>query len=111
MPRPSGLYLGGMAERSELRAIPGVGPATEGDLRALGVRQVSDLVGADPEALYTRLCVHQGAHVDRCMLYVFRCAVYFAENRDPDPGLLRWWAWKDAASPPVHLLRHRARAD
>jgi hypothetical protein len=29
------------------------------------------------------------------MLYVFRCAVYYASTRDPDPRLLQWWNWKD----------------
>jgi len=33
--------------------------------------------------------------VDRCMLYVLRCAVYYASTLDPDPRLLQWWNWKD----------------
>jgi hypothetical protein len=33
--------------------------------------------------------------VDRCLLYVFRCAVYFAEHTRHDPELLKWWNWKD----------------
>lgn len=97
-----------MAKRSELREIPGVGVAVEGDLVALGIRRVRDLVGRDPEELYARLCALQGGPVDRCMLYTFRCAVYFAETPLGDPELLRWWAWKDAADPPLHLLRHAA---
>lgn len=79
----------------DLRTIPGVGPAVERDLHALGVHAVRDLRGRDPERLYARLCTHQGVRVDRCMLYVFRCAVYFAETPDPDPELLQWWKWKD----------------
>ncbi len=78
-----------------LRVIPGVGPAVAGDLWDLGIRAVSDLRGADPQALYERLCAHQGQHVDRCMLYTFRCAVYFASTPDPDPERLLWWRWKD----------------
>ncbi|WP_177734368.1 MULTISPECIES: helix-hairpin-helix domain-containing protein [Flavobacterium] len=34
---------------------------------------------------------------ERCLLYVFRCAVYFAEtpmNRQ-DSEKLKWWNWKD----------------
>ena len=38
-----------------------------------------------------------GVTQDRCLLYSFRCAVYYAETevqlRDPD--LLKWWNWKD----------------
>jgi hypothetical protein len=33
--------------------------------------------------------------VDRCVLYVFRCAVYYANNKTHDPELLKWWNWKD----------------
>ncbi len=86
-----------------LRAIPGVGAATEGDLRALGITRVDQLVGVDPESLFQRLAVHQGGHTDRCNLYVYRCAVYWAEGGRA-PELLRWWAWKDAADPPLGLL-------
>jgi hypothetical protein len=63
----------------------------------LDVRQVADLNGADPEELYERLCTMRGQHIDRCVLYVFRCAVYFASNDEHDADLLKWWSWKDAA--------------
>jgi hypothetical protein len=79
----------------DLRRIPGVGPAMAGDLWRLGIRRVEDLRGADPRALYDRLCEMDGVRLDRCVLYVFRCAVYFASEADPEPELLRWWAWKD----------------
>jgi hypothetical protein len=75
-------------------------------LHAQGIRAVGDLVGRDPEELYARSCMHQGVTIDRCLLYVYRCAVYYAEARSPDPELLKWWAWKDAARPPLHRLRH-----
>lgn len=80
----------------ELQRIPGVGPSIAQDLQDLGVRQVADLHGADAEGLYERLCALRGAHIDRCVLYVFRCAVYFASHERHDPQLLRWWSWKDA---------------
>jgi hypothetical protein len=87
-----------------LREIPGVGAATEGDLHALGIRVIPDLAGVDPEELFARLTKHQGGYTDRCNLYVYRCAVYYAEGgRDPD--WLDWWRWKDAADPPLELLR------
>jgi len=81
---------------TDLRAIPGVGPSIEADLIALDVHSVEALRGRDPEELYARLCVHQGQVVDRCVLYVFRCAVYYAEAEEHDPELLKWWNWKDA---------------
>jgi hypothetical protein len=41
------------------------------------------------------LCELRGKHIDRCVLYVFRCAVYFAAVKEPVPELLKWWNWKD----------------
>jgi hypothetical protein len=81
--------------RDELRRIPGVGVSIAQDLRDLGIQRVEDLRGADPQALYDRLCVQVGAHVDRCMLYVLRCAVYYASELPHDPELLKWRSWKD----------------
>jgi len=78
----------------EFRQIPGVGKSIAIDLWNLGLRSVSDLKNQDPEALYMRLCAFQGTHVDRCMLYVFRCAVYYASNDVHDAELLKWWNWK-----------------
>jgi hypothetical protein len=80
---------------SEFRQVPGVGKNIAEDLWELGLRSVSDLKNQDPEDLYLRLCALQGTHVDRCMLYVFRCAVYYASNDGYDPELLKWWNWKD----------------
>jgi hypothetical protein len=82
----------------DLKRIPGVGNNIAQDLLNLGYRSIHELKGEDPEVIYQRLCDHNGTHVDRCMLYVFRCAVYFASNYDHDPELLKWWNWKDAKS-------------
>ncbi|MFA6002068.1 MAG: helix-hairpin-helix domain-containing protein [Thermoleophilia bacterium] len=81
-----------------LQNIPGVGPSLARDLTDLGYRRVSELRGSDPEQMYKKLCELRGAHIDRCVLYVFRCAVYFAGNSAHDPELLKWWNWKDAKS-------------
>ncbi len=79
----------------DLLSIPGVGKSIAGDLRDLGIARVADLRRADPEALYDHLCALRGAHIDRCVLYTFRCAVYFASEEEHDPELLKWWNWKD----------------
>ncbi|EHQ37035.1 helix-hairpin-helix domain-containing protein [Methanoplanus limicola] len=81
----------------DFRRIPGVGPSIAEDLYGLGYRSVSDLAGEIPEEMYERFCMMQGQRIDRCLLYVFRCAVYFAGNMesDYDPELLKWWSWKD----------------
>ena len=81
----------------DLRTIPGVGPSIARDLVDLGIRRVAELRGEDPEALYGRLMELRGRHVDRCVLYVLRCAVYFASTPDPDPKRLKWWVWKDGS--------------
>ncbi|SNR76635.1 Pathogenicity locus [Humidesulfovibrio mexicanus] len=83
------------AALKDFRRIPGVGPSVALDLWSLGLRRVDDLRGRDPEELYARLEKLAGCHVDRCMVYVLRCAVYFAETPDPEPQRLKWWNWKD----------------
>ena len=78
-----------------LESIPGIGKSIARDLRDLGVYQVSDLLRKDPSQLYNNLCKLRGNVQDRCVLYVFKCAVYYAEQDHPDPELLKWWNWKD----------------
>jgi Pathogenicity locus len=82
----------------ELQAIPGIGPSMAQDLRDLGIFAVGDLQGQDPELMYKRLCLIHGMDIDRCVLYVFRCAVYFASEQEHDPELLKWWNWQDGAA-------------
>lgn len=79
----------------ELRTIPGVGEKTEQDLIALGYSTVDALKTADPEELYLQDCARRGFVIDRCQLYVYRCAVYYAKTEHPDPEKLKWWNWKD----------------
>ena len=86
---------------SDLQSAPGVGPSIAQDLRDIGIHQLQDLHGADPETMYDKLCVVRCGHIDRCVLYVFRCAVYFADNSTHDPELLKWWNWKDRATQAV----------
>jgi hypothetical protein len=84
-----------MNAEENLQSIPGVGPSLSRDLEDLGYRCVGDLAGQDPEEMYQRLIRIRGTHQDPCVLYVFRCAVYAASTPEPEPDLLRWWAWKD----------------
>lgn len=81
--------------RSPFESIPGIGPNLSRDLHDLGVHEIRELKGKDPETLYSRLIGIRGTHVDRCVLYVFRLAVYYAENETHDPECLKWWKWKD----------------
>lgn len=79
----------------ELRTIPGVGKEISEDLWRIGIRKVSDLKNKNPEELYKTMCFEQRQEIDRCMLYVLRCAVYYSKTKHPKPSLLLWWNWKD----------------
>jgi nucleotidyltransferase/DNA polymerase involved in DNA repair len=79
----------------ELEEIPGVGKKFASYLRELGFRSVRNLKDKSPEKLYIKLCARKGKRIDRCALYVLRCAVYYASNKKHNPELLKWWNWKD----------------
>jgi hypothetical protein len=81
----------------ELMTIPGVGQSIAGDLHRIGIRSVNDLKGKKPEELYDQSNALAGKTQDRCLLYVFRCAVYFADTKAErrNPEKLKWWNWKD----------------
>lgn len=78
----------------QFQTIPGVGKSIALDLWNQGFRSVEELKGQDPEEMYVRQSELQGAPVDRCMLYVFRCAVYYASNEEfpGEPGGKEWSA-------------------
>ena len=75
----------------DLQKIPGVGKNIEEDLLNIGIRTIEDLKGKDPEELYQMDCIYKGFQEDRCQLYVFRSAVYFAEHEEPEAEKLKWW--------------------
>ena len=79
----------------ELQRIPSVCKSISEDLWDLGIRSIKDLSGQDPEDLYERHSDIKGMPVDKCVLYSFRCAVYYASNEKHEPELLKWWNWKE----------------
>lgn len=81
----------------DLRQIPGVGVSIANDLWNIGIKSVSQLKGQDPHKLYDASNRYANTIQDRCLLYVFRCAVYYAETPPAkrDPGKLKWWNWKN----------------
>lgn len=83
----------------ELRQIPGVGKKMASYLEALGIETLEDLKGKEPEAIYEADCLRKGERVDPCALYVWRLAVYYAEQEVHDPEKLKWWYWKDHKYP------------
>ena len=81
----------------KLTVIPGVGKSIANDLLQIGIHEVTDLVGRDPHELYEASNRQAGQVQDRCVLYVFRCAVYFASTpvSKRSPEKLLWWNWTD----------------
>lgn len=80
-----------------LMQIPGVGKSIANDLYLINIQKVEDQKGKNPQMLYEMSNAMAGTVQDRCLLYVFRGAVYFAET-PPEKRLhekLKWWNWKD----------------
>jgi len=77
------------AARSELTAIPNVGPAVARKLRALDVTSADDLRGRDAEELFERLCAQDGRRHDPCLLDTFVAAVDYANGAPARP----WWEY------------------
>lgn len=80
---------------NKLQIIPGIGSSLSQDLFDLGYREPADMKNEVPEIMYQNLISLRAKHIDRCVLYVFRCAVYYANHSVHEPDLLKWWNWKD----------------
>ena len=78
-----------------LRTIPGIGKDMEQHFFNIGIQTIDDLKGADPGELCRKDCEFKGFQDDKCLLYVFRLAVYYANTDVHDPQKLKWWYWKD----------------
>ena len=84
-------------ELKELQTIHGVGKMVALDLWNLGYKSICDLKEQDAEEIYIRHNDLRGKVQDICMLYTFRCAIYFADTYGDiqDPMKLKWWYWMD----------------
>jgi hypothetical protein len=83
-----------------LTSIPGIGKTFERDFARIGILDVAQLRGADPDALYARLAqanADEGNRTSRNYLYVIRMAVYFADG-GREAAKLKWSAWTDKAT-------------
>jgi hypothetical protein len=79
----------------QFQTIPGIGKACSLDLWNIGLRGIEELSGQNPTVLYETLNTITGVKQDICLLYTFRCAVYFATEKDHEREKLNWWYWKD----------------
>ncbi|MFP4540153.1 MAG: helix-hairpin-helix domain-containing protein [Opitutales bacterium] len=81
------------ALQSPFSRIPGLDLRTVRDLLDLGFRQVDELAGRSPEALFEEVQnLRENTPPDR--LWHLRLAVYFAETPEPDPARLAAWRWQ-----------------
>lgn len=81
--------------KNDLKNIPGVGKNMEQHFFNIGIFTIDDLIGKNPEELFLKDCSVKGFQDNRCVLYVFRLAVYYANNSVREPEKLKWWNWKD----------------
>lgn len=83
--------------KDELLLIPGVGKSICKDLHDIGVHSIEDLKKWSPDRLYAASNQFAGCVQDRCLLYVFRLAIYYATIpiSKQEPEKLKWWNWKD----------------
>jgi hypothetical protein len=98
----------GRKER-QLQDLISIGPAMLRDFQILGVRSVAELARQDPEKMYRTLERVARAHLDICVLDVFRAAVAQARNPRLPTEKCQWWWWSERRnvgmknSPPRHV--------
>ncbi len=85
--------------KTDLKQIPNIGEKTKQALIKIGICCVEDLKGKNPEDLYFKDCIAKGFQEDKCQLYLFRMATYYAEHTIWEEEKLKWWYWKDKKYP------------
>lgn len=84
-----------MSLMKELESLPGIGAILAQELWSIGIRSIKDLKNRNPDDIYHIYQNKRGGKSDKSMLYILRCAAYFASNSEHDPELLKWWNWKE----------------
>jgi hypothetical protein len=79
----------------ELMTIPNMQRDLADELLLLGIKKVGDLKYQSAERLYQRLNIQARKIEDRTVLYILRCAVYYASTPIHDPAKLKWKYWVD----------------
>jgi hypothetical protein len=80
-------------ETRRLKDLRSIGKAMVEDFKLLGITEVSQLVGKDPQKLYDKLCRVTGVRHDPCVLDTFVAAVAQAENPKLPKEKCDWWYW------------------
>ncbi len=71
--------------------LPNIGPAMAKDFVTLGYFAPSQLLGADPLALYQALCLASGSRQDPCVLDVMMSVTDFLGGAPAKP----WWHYTE----------------
>ena len=83
---------------TDLTQIPGIGKKMAEHLIKAGYPTIASLKGQDPEEIYMKHNLLQGAGAMscRCVLYCYRLAVHYADNNGQlPPDKHSWGDWKD----------------
>ncbi len=70
-----------------LTDLPNIGPAIAADLRLIGIHEPAELVGCDPDPMYSDLTAVTGTPHGPCVLDVFLSITCFINGEEPNP----WW--------------------
>ncbi|GAB7141103.1 protein Cdd1 [Deferribacterales bacterium RsTz2092] len=82
--------------KSELTKIPGIGKNMAEHLTKAGFPTIESLKGKKADDVYAADCIAQNSTLDRCVLYCYRLAVYYADHDGQLPeNKLNWYDWKD----------------
>lgn len=81
----------------EFTIIPTIGKSLAEDMYNLEIRSLEDLKMQHPDEMYTKIRAQAASPMCRCVLYAFRCAVYYAStpSQNHEEQLLKWWSWSD----------------
>ena len=82
-----------VATERRLEDLISVGPAMLRDFEMLGIRSITQLAQAKPQAMYKKLCRITGQYQDICVQDVFTAAVAQARNPNLPVEQCVWWYW------------------
>ena len=81
----------------EFTIIPTIGKSLAEDMYNLDIKSFEDLKMQHPDEMYAKIRAQATSSMCRCVLYAFRCAVYYASvpSASHEEQLLKWWSWSD----------------
>ncbi len=82
------------ALNSHFMLIPRMDASTARDLIDLGFSRIYELSGRSPDSLYETL-KQKNPDIPKLKLHLLRMAVYYSEESNPDPKMLRPEVWMD----------------